>query len=199
LPGRDQTDGPLSVDLTQPPAVRARDEDGPVTEVVLPRSTVAGPAVRLGTDRRHLLRALQLGFREVQVAATGPLLAQDAQRLLAWMPLHPQGALAACADAVCIRPDVTPPTDPSPEPERRTPMPPPATNPTNPEPERRNGTPPERWSIDEIIAEAEALRALLQDAAGRMARLLIVLKHQRRHSRVVRTAIDSLRELQLGP
>lgn len=78
-------------------------------------------------------------------------------------------------------------------------MPPPPTTPPNPDPERRNGTPPERWSIDDIIAEAEALRSLLQDATGRIARLLTVLKQQRRHSRVLRSAIDSLRELQLGP
>ncbi len=66
-------------------------------------------------------------------------------------------------------------------------MPPPSTSPPNPEPEPRNGTLPERWSIDEIITEAEALRSLLQDAAGRMTRLLTVIKQQRRHSRVLRT------------
>ena len=58
---------------------------------------------------------------------------------------------------------------------------------------------PERWGLAEVIAEAEALRGLLQDAAARSARLLTALKQQGRQSRAVRQAIASLRELQLAP
>jgi hypothetical protein len=45
--------------------------------------------------------------------------------------------------------------------------------------------------------EAEAVRALLQEAHARLGRLLAVLKHQRRQGRVLRAAMDSLRQLQL--
>jgi hypothetical protein len=200
LPGRDAEHGPVTLELSASPAVRACDEGGRVTEVVLARSTASGPAVRLCTDRRLLQRALQLGFREIQVAtAESPLLSRDEQRVMVWMPLDPKAALPPRADALRLQPEVAPPTAPSSRSERRTPMPPPVTNNHPPDPEQRNGTAPERWGIDEIIAEAEALRSLLQDAAGRTARLLTVIKQQRRHSRVLRTAIDSLRELQLGP
>ena len=75
----------------------------------------------------------------------------------------------------------------------------PATPPNGngPEPGHANNTPLERWGIAEVIAETEALRSLLQDASARTARLLAALKHQRRQSRAVRQAMESLRHLHL--
>jgi hypothetical protein len=78
-------------------------------------------------------------------------------------------------------------------------MPNPSTNGHRPDDDRRNPTPPERPGLEELITEAEALRTQLADATQRTARLVGALKQQRRHSRVLRTAIDSLRELKLGP
>lgn len=57
----------------------------------------------------------------------------------------------------------------------------------------------EQPSFENLIDEAVALRNLLGSAAQRAARLTSALKQHRRQSRVVRTAIDSLRELRLGP
>ena len=56
---------------------------------------------------------------------------------------------------------------------------------------------PERMSLADVLTEAEALRALLSEASGRTARLLGALKHQRRQSRAVRQAMQSLRQLEL--
>jgi len=78
-------------------------------------------------------------------------------------------------------------------------MPNPLTNGHRPDEHRRNPPVPERPGLEEMIAEAEALRAQLADATQRATRLLAALKLQRRHSRVLRSAIDSLRELKLGP
>ena len=78
-------------------------------------------------------------------------------------------------------------------------MPPPSTNGHRPDADRRNPPAPERPGLEELITEAEALRTQLVDTAQRTARLVAALKLQRRHSRVLRTAIDSLRELRLGP
>lgn len=76
------------------------------------------------------------------------------------------------------------------------PSPPPVPNHDLP----RNGTPsPERPGIDTLIAEAEALRSLLHDAAARAHRLLGVLKQQRRQGRALKSAIASLRDLDLHP
>ncbi len=77
-------------------------------------------------------------------------------------------------------------------------MPDPQSNGHAPDNHRANGTPePERWGIAEVIAETEALRGLLHDASARTARLLAALKHQRRRSKAVQQAMQSLKELQL--
>ena len=70
-----------------------------------------------------------------------------------------------------------------------------------------NGHPPEsrvrdpqleKWDFEDVIAEAEALRTVVQDANARIARLLAALKHQRCQSRAVRAAMQSLQQLRLG-
>ena len=43
------------------------------------------------------------------------------------------------------------------------------------------------------LTEAETVRSLLRDADARMGRLVAYLKHHRRQSRVLRSAMDSLR------
>ena len=61
--------------------------------------------------------------------------------------------------------------------------------------ERRNGG-TDRGEPPDPIAEAEELRAQLQAALARTARLIAALKQQRRQSRVVESALASLRRLQ---
>ncbi len=78
-------------------------------------------------------------------------------------------------------------------------MPPPPTNGHPPEEARPRDPQLEKWDIEDVIAEAEALRTMLQDANARTARLLAALKHQRRHSRAVRAAMHSLQQLRLAP
>ena len=60
----------------------------------------------------------------------------------------------------------------------------PAPRPNGHVPEKDNAPEPqpERWGIAEVIAETEALRALLQEASTRTSRLLAALKQQRRQS-----------------
>jgi hypothetical protein len=50
--------------------------------------------------------------------------------------------------------------------------------------------------IVDLIAEAERLRELLQEATGRTGRLIAALKLQRRQTRAVQQAMASLRQLQ---
>ena len=50
-------------------------------------------------------------------------------------------------------------------------------------------TPPTRYSINELIDEAEQLRVVLQDAGVRQSRLLGALKAQKRQSRVMLAAM----------
>ena len=65
--------------------------------------------------------------------------------------------------------------------------------------DRRNSVTSERPGLEEMIAEADALRAQLAEAVQRATRLLVALRQQRRHRRVLQTTIDSLREWKLGP
>ena len=54
----------------------------------------------------------------------------------------------------------------------------------------------DRGEPPDPIGEAEELRAQLQAALARTARLIAALKQQRRQSRVVESALESLRRLQ---
>ena len=56
---------------------------------------------------------------------------------------------------------------------------------------------PVRVGLSDVIAEAEALRDLLHDACARTSRLLAALKQQRRQTRAVRQAMESLQQIQL--
>jgi hypothetical protein len=71
-----------------------------------------------------------------------------------------------------------------------------------------NGHPPEsrvrdprleKGDFKDVIAEAETLRTVMHDANARTTRLLAALKPQRRQSRAVRAAMQSLQHLRLGP
>ena len=194
LPGKG--DQPITLELATLPALRFRVDDGPVTEIPLAQSSAAGKPIRLASERRPLLRALQLGFAEIQVKdADSALCCRDARRTYVWMPLDKQSVLPASADVLRVpAPDAEPPQE-----QRKPAMPNPSTNGHRPDEDRRNPTPPERPSLEELISEAETLRTQLAESAQRAARLVGALKQQRRHSRVLRTAIDSLRELRLGP
>ena len=152
--------------------------------------------MRVSSDRRYLLRALQLGFAEIHVQdANTAMCCRDTQRTYVWMPLDKTSALPPSADVLRV-----PAPNPEPPQEQRRPaMPPPSTNGLRPDDDRHNPPTPERPGLEEMITEAEALRTQLADATQRAARLVGALKQQRRHSRVLRTAIDSLRELKLGP
>ena len=54
--------------------------------------------------------------------------------------------------------------------------------------------------LPELVAEAEAIRAALQEAHGRMGRLLAALRLHRKQARAVEAAVASLRQLgRIGP
>jgi hypothetical protein len=195
LPGGEGPQRPITLELGRTPAVRARDEKGQVAEVVLAHSKVVGQPMRVVMDRRFLYQAVRLGFSEVLVTAPNkPLLCQDARRSYLWMPLD---------DAEPVADRKTPPASTpvqeargapaNPEPRRRNPPMPANGPPSNGEP--RNG-PVNHDPPTDPMAEAEALRAQLQEALVRTNRLIAVLKNQRRQNRVVQAAMDSLRRLQ---
>ena len=68
-----------------------------------------------------------------------------------------------------------------------------------------NGHPPDgrpdppRAESPDPLAEAEALRAALADAAQRAARLVAVLRSRRKEQRALSQVYSSLKSLHLGP
>jgi hypothetical protein len=193
LPAQADKQRPVTLAAGKAVAVRAREGDGPVEEVPLPRSKGEGPALEVVTDRRYLLRALQLGFDEVLIDKPGtPLLCTDARRSYLWMPLSDE-AVAGQAKPQPVKefgPAPSPPAAAPPQPRRNPTMPA-----NDPRPDViRNGAPPVGEPPDPLL-EAGALRGLLQEALARTSRLLAALKDQRRQSRVILSVADSLRKL----
>ena len=63
-----------------------------------------------------------------------------------------------------------------------------------------NGRPdPPPAETPDPLAEAEALRATLADAAQRAARLVAVLKNRKKEQRALSQVYSSLKSLNLGP
>jgi hypothetical protein len=141
---------------------------------------VEGPALRLATDRRHLRRALELGFLEVSATKNDqPLACRDGGRIFVWMPV--------------AEPPAEPPLprrQPETSPEEQSPAMNEHTSHGRPGPEARPAPTPE-----DPLAEAEAVRALLAEAQSRLARLISALKQHRRQTRAVQAAVASLRQL----
>src|SRR5581483_1164022 len=92
---RDRENAPITLQLINPPSILMQEE-GECVEVCLERSSVDGPPSLVAMDRRYLLRAISLGFREVFAAqADRPLVCRDARRCYVWMPLDDSNVIAS--------------------------------------------------------------------------------------------------------
>jgi hypothetical protein len=130
-------------------------------------------------NRKYLVRALSLGLTTVELFGDGePVVARDATRTY---------LRAALADDVVVPPKATSAkSNPNP---KETPMPSPPPNGHHPPAKPPDGGQPD------LLAEAEAVRDLLHDAAARVGRLVTALKQQKKQTRAIRQAVESLRGL----
>jgi hypothetical protein len=205
LPGRDDEDQHLTVDLNGRVCVRARAEgQSRTTEVVLTRSECRGEPARLCLKRLHLARALRLGLADAYVVKpNSPVLFRDDRRQYVVMPLAPTCALAPAEDALRIESSADQPASPNHPPERTAiPM---ANSSSN---GHENGhlaaapadgteaTDKAGISIGSLIAEAQSLRDATREVYGRAGRLVTALQRHRRQSRLVASTLQSLRQLQ---
>jgi hypothetical protein len=208
LPGRDDDDAPLTVDLNGHVAVRAKaDGQGEPTEIILSRSEVIGPAVRLVSNRQYLARAIQLGLTEMRVVnPDSPVVCRNRFKTYLWMPLAKDGAVPPSDNATRITSAGAEPATPHPKKERRNDaMPKPTTNGHNNGQSNGHVLPPGGSDDDRatngtglgaLIAEAVALKDVLHDAYRRSARLVGGLRRQKRQSRLMASTLNSLRQLQ---
>jgi hypothetical protein len=175
LPGQDDPDAPVTLDLGDAVTLRAADGEE-VSEVRAVRAFATGRATA-AFNRKYLIRALGLGLTTVEVFGGGkPVVARDASRTYLW---------AALADDAVAPPKAGPAkSDPYTE---ETPMPTPPQNGHHPPAKPPDGQP-------DLLAEAEAVRDLLH-AAARVGRLVAALKQQRKQTKAIRQAVESLRGL----
>ena len=90
LPGGEELNSPVTLDLNGKIAVRADAPDQPqqVTELVLNRSNYTGSPVCVATNRLFLDRALRLGFTEIGFTGVeSPFVCRDQVRVYAVQPL----------------------------------------------------------------------------------------------------------------
>ncbi len=104
LPGHDEQNSPVTLDLNGHVAVRAKSADqAKPTEVVLTNSTCSGEPTRINTNRTYLKRAMRLGLHELCLYGdNAALLGQADSRKLVWMPLEPGAAIKPTDDAIRI-------------------------------------------------------------------------------------------------
>lgn len=196
-----------------------------MTELVLGRSTCTGAAIAINTNRKYLARVLRLGFTELLVFENNrPILCQDEQRSYAWAVLDPEGIIKPGPNPIRIESPSQDAVTTSPQPkQQRTRTVPrkkktdlgvvpanetangtangtekePDNEPTNGTAHAGNGTIlAEPASEASLIEQAEAVRTSLRDSVDKLGDLIAALKRHRKQSRLVRSTLSSLKQLQ---
>ena len=186
LPGANDDCQPVTLDLEpgEPGVVRAQgsQSETPV-ELRLSSSFVTNGPSRVALNRTWLQRAMTLGCRTVKVVGVAkPIVATGGSITLVTLGLDASCIVAHSSSSIAL---------PSPIPPRRSPMKPPDTNGSLPS----RVDPPD--GLDPL-AEAEALKSALTEAAFRAGRLVQLLKQNRKEKRVLQSAWTALKSLNLG-
>ena len=215
LPGRKEENAPVTLDLQRSVSVRAREgASKTVTEIKLARSTIEGRPQCLAINRIYLERALKLGLTEIQVVnPSKPIVFRDKSRLYISMTLIPDTVVPPSDNAVRISSATDRPrekktervSDPQPvTPRRISNMAPRNNNHHSPQEHPINGpqnganngaAQPGGPNVMQLLDEVEQIRAVLQDALGRVTHLHGALKQFRRHGKAMEDAMKSLRGL----
>jgi hypothetical protein len=201
----------VTVDLNGRAMIRSRSRgQSQPTELTLDHSEVTGKPVRFRINRPFLMRALQLGFSQMQVInADSPALWQDTQRKYVVMLLGKEGAIPPAKDALRMSSagakSEAVPSQPAQETAEPTTPPPSQAASRSAEPApvqrrrvHRNGTPRPKSaeSLGDLITEASNLRTSLRDVLLRSNQLVRALQRQRKQARLVRSTLASLRQLE---
>lgn len=191
LPGSDHELRPVTLDADGVVRVRGRTEGGEkagdTKQVTLARSSATGPAARVVLDRRVLARALVLGCRTLKLTPEKPAVAEGDDLTLVAAQLDPALVAPPAAEE---SPAPSPAVDAIPTPiptERRTTMKP-----------ESNGQAPPRGDPADPLDLAEGLRDALADAAAKAARLVAVLRQNRKEKKALASVLSSLQQLNLG-
>lgn len=216
LPGDDNVNRPITVDLNGCVAIRAKGRDNdPATELVLRNTIRTGDEVCVNIDRQFLVRAVRLGFNQLLIHGPDkPLQCFDGRRTYFWMPLNGENPVRADAQTVVIEspmPNNSATAAQSSPPVRQRSSPSttaiqekasvpaskhtPANSssvkpPVNGDGTAKPGAGP--GPIEQVAALSELARELLSKSNN----LLHTLKRQRKQHRLMQSTLQSLRQLQ---
>ena len=104
LPADDTSEGRVTLDLNGRVVLRAQGATASRTsELILSNSILQGTPVRLSSNRKYLARAVQLGFRELQInGPTAPIICREGQRRYCWALLSSDSVLQATEDPIVV-------------------------------------------------------------------------------------------------
>jgi DNA polymerase III sliding clamp (beta) subunit (PCNA family) len=205
LPGDDEYNLPVTVDLNGHVAVRANSAEQPrPTELVLSASRLTGEPVRMNMNRCYLKRAMQLGFRKGHVfGPKAPVLCQDDRRSYLWALLNADSAVPPHQDAIRIessKPEADVHVPQTTTHKRKVAMPESTPNENGRAKSTRRRTSDNGSSrhddVGILIEQAEGVKTSLRETLAMTAELVSALKQHRKQSKAVRVALASLRELQ---
>ena len=213
LPGASEMNSPVTLDLNGAVVIRAKSgEQSSVTDLVLRNSRRQGDELKVSSNREYVRRAIQLGFRELHFRdAEAPAFCRDDNRTYFWAVLGKEAVLKPDASATRIEsPSVghaarVTPTKPATSPSHQSPLPDPIrkriTMPTPTTNRIQQSTTDAAGAsgktLSALIDEGEQLRATLREVLSRTNALVVGLKRQRQQSNAMRTALKSLRAMQV--
>lgn len=210
LPGAEEASGPVTLDLNGAVVVRAKSaEQQAPTDLVLRNSLRRGGELKVSSNREFLKRAIRLGFREIHFRdVEDPAFCRDARRGYVWALLGKANVLKPDTSATRIESPIVGKTA------HRKPSKSQAIQavPSNPTHLTRNrisasqfeqtpASPTETGRTDTntmaaLIEDSQALREALRDVLAKTNRLVAGLKRQRQQSKLMRTALKSLRAVE---
>ncbi len=210
LPGNEEQNSPVTLDLNGHVAVRAKSSDqAKPTEIVLTNSTCSGEPIRININRIYLKRATKLGVRDVCLyGAEAALLGQGENCQLVWMPLDAESAIAPKDDMIRIespKAEASAPASTSPPSKSKTERKPKTVSDTTP---NTNGHAPSdsttakprrrktgKQDLTKLIDQATKFRTAAHDLMHEAAELVRALKQHRRANKAVETTLATLKSL----
>lgn len=207
LPAEDDFHRPVTIELNGHVVIRGKGaDDSRPTELLLSQSRLEGTPVTCQMNRDFLARAMRLGFREVCISKPdAPAFCDDGQRQFVWALLEPKNAIRSQADSIRIESPAqvhTPPVPTAKSTQSQTTKPIRNLNPMPETPVDRTAPAQaeiprtESRTMTSLIEDAEALRVSLRDTLSKTNALVVGLKRQRQHSKLMRSTLQSLRALQ---
>jgi len=188
LPAASECNSPVTVDLDNSVAIRAKSTDQDVSmELILTNSERTGDGLCFNTNRNYLSRAASLGFRQVHLRTVdSPAFCREDRRAYIW-------ALLGSDDAIGPNDKMTRIESPSHTPEssthRRTTIPMPKTK-------QLSSTRSTMDKPSNVLAKAEALRDSLGRALSETRELISAIRANRKQSRIVESTLRSLKQLE---